>query len=47
MCMLTRVSLNDYQFRQITSGDNAAVYGDREDQHTDRQIQDGDEAASC
>ena len=28
-------------------GENAAEYGDREDQHKDRQIQAGDEAVSC
>ena len=59
MCMVKRISLNDDQFRQIIVGDNAAEYGDREDQHKDRQIQDkedqhkdrqiqdGDQAVSC
>ena len=28
-------------------GDNAVEYGDREDQHKDRQIQDSDQAVSC
>ena len=28
-------------------GDNAAEYGDRKDQHKDRQIQDGDQAVFC
>ena len=36
--MVKRISLNDDQFRQIMVGDNAAEYGDREDQHKDRQI---------
>ena len=45
--MVKRISLNDDQFRQIMVGDNAAEYGDREDQHNDRQIQDGDQAGSC
>ena len=47
MCMVKRMSLNDDQFRQIIVGDNAAEYGDREDQHKDRQIQDGDQEVSC
>ena len=41
------MSLNDDQFIQIMVGENAAEYGDREDQHKDRQIQAGDEAVSC
>ena len=28
-------------------GDNATEYGDRENQHKDRQIQDGDQAVTC
>ena len=36
MCMVKRMSLNDDQFRQIMVGDNAAEYGDREDQNKDR-----------
>ena len=41
------MSLNDDQFRQITVRDNASEDGDREDQHKDRQIQDGGQTASC
>ena len=41
------MSLNDDQFRQILVGDNAAEYGDRKDQHKNRQIQDGEQAVSC
>ena len=41
------MSLNDDQFRQIMVGDNAAECRDREDQHQDRQIQDGGQAVSC
>ena len=44
--MVKRMSLNDDQFGQIMVGDNAAEYGDREDQNQDRQIQDGDQAVS-
>ena len=44
--MVKRMSVNDDQFRQIMVGDNAAEYGNREDQHKDRQIQDGDQAVS-
>ena len=46
-CMVKRILLNDDLFRQIMVGDSAAEYGDREDQHKDRQIQDGDQAVSC
>ena len=46
-CMVNRVSLNDDQFRETMVGDNAAEYGDRKDQHKDRQIQDGDQAVFC
>ena len=45
--MVNRVSLNDDQFRETMVGDNAAEYGDRKDQHKDRQIQDGDQAVFC
>ena len=45
--MVERMSLNDGYFRQIMVGDNTAEYGDREDQHKDRQIQDSDQAVSC
>ena len=41
------MSLNDDQFRQIMVVDNAAEFGDREDQHKDRQMQDGDQAVTC
>ena len=41
------MSPNDDRFRQIIVGGNTAEYGDREDQHKDRQIQDGDQAISC
>ena len=47
MCLVKRISLNDDQFRQTMAGGNAAEYGDRVDQHNDRQIQDGDQAVSC
>ena len=40
------MSLNDNEFRQIMVGDNVAEYGDREDQHKDRQIQNGDQVVS-
>ena len=45
--MVKRMSLNDDQLRQIMMGDNAVEYGDREDQHKDREIEDGDQAVSC
>ena len=41
------MSLNDDQFKQIMVGDNAVKYGDRDDQHKDRQIQGGGQAVSC
>ena len=44
--MLKRMSLNDDQFRQIMVEKNATEYEDRENQHKDRQIQDGDQAVS-
>ena len=41
------MSLNDDQFKQIMVGDNVVKYGDGDDQHNDRQIQDGGQAVSC
>ena len=40
------MSLNDDQFNQIMVKKNATEYEDRENQHKDRQIQDGDQAVS-
>ena len=45
--MVKRMSLNDVQFRQIMVGDNTAEFGDREDQHKGRQIQDCDQTNSA
>ena len=50
MCMVKRVSLDDDhddQFKEIMVRGNAAEDGDREDQHRDGQIQDGDQSVSC
>ena len=46
MCMVRKVSLNDYNYKQIIVGENATKYRDREDQHKYRNIQVGDQEAS-
>ena len=45
--MIKKLSLNDDHFREIMVRDNVAENGNRDDQHKDRQIQDGNQALSC